>query len=350
MTQNVHHAPILTGNFVGSSWDASPFLLTPYAQAIADAYPIQIPWYLSIPITTKASAIGPNAPLFPQFYGAQSRPQQYDVLILGFSLAANFNDWFTARTVNRLSIQITHQETGIPWVEPIAIGYAPLLSLAGLSVTPPPGGTLFPRMPIMRLPEAFFFPRNTLLKYQWTQMTTDSLPPVTVVLTFHGIQLVMDANKEAPRYVTMPDKTIVKVGSRVPWFGVVPYGRRGAVGRFFGDFTLPTGEQYVQFLPPSDCNVELHDVYANFTATFIDSQNYTVKLNNLRAGSDWTPGFTPSMAFAGDELKANPAAPFTKPYVIELRHRLSVVEQNNAIADTPNACTLTFRGVRRCQY
>lgn len=338
-----HRSAIVTGDFVGSAWDASP-ILTPYAQGIADAYPVQVPWFLSIPIQTQAT----TNPATPIFYAAQSRPQLYDVLIIGASVAANYNDWFTAMAINNLSIQISHQETGVPWVEPIAIGYAPLFSLAGFTTTTPPGSLVFPKTPIQRWPDAFFFPKNTLLKYQWVQMTRVPLPAVKVVLTFIGIQLVKDG--EAPKFVRLPDGSMVKVGYRIPWFGVVPYGRRPATGRVFGDFSLPAGEQYTQFLPPSDCNIEIHDVYANFTAAFVDSRNYTAKLANLRAKDDWTPGFTPSMGFTSDELKINPSAPFCQPYVIETRHRLSIVEQNNAIFDTPIGATLTFRGVRRCLY
>jgi hypothetical protein len=339
-----HRSAIVTGDFVGSAWNTSPYL-TPYAQAIADAYPVQVPWYLSIPINTQAT----SSAYLPIFYGASSRPQQFDVLIIGASLRVDFNQYFLATSpVNSLSIQISHQETGIPWVEPIAIGYVPLLALSGITFTPPAGSAILPKMPLSRWPDAFFFPRNTLLKFQWTQYTPLPLQPVQTVLTFVGIQLVRDG--PAPEFVTLPDGSIVRVGSRIPWFGVVPYGRRSATGRFFGDFSLPAGEQYMQFLPPSDCNVELHDVYANFTAAFIDSRNYTAKLSNLRAGDDWTPGFSPSMSFSGDELKAHNANPFTKPYVIELRHRLGVVEQNNSTFDTKFGASLTFRGVRRCLY
>jgi len=261
---------------------------------------------------------------------------------------ANFNDWFNNVLLNNLAIQISHQETGIPWVEPVVVGYAPILSVAGLAVSPPANTVFYPRMPVMRLPEAFFLPRNTLLEFRWTQYTTMQLPPVSVVLTLIGVQLIR--NGPAPEAVAMPDGSIINVGSRVPWFGVIPYGHRGATGRVFADTTLKAGEQYMQFLPPSDCDIELHDVYSNFTAGYPGSQNYMAKFSNMRAPNDWTPGMSPAMSFAHDELKVNPALPFCKPYLLEFGHRLGVVEQNNATVDTPQGCLLTFRGVRRCQY
>lgn len=347
MSVATEKSKIVTGDYVGSAWDTSP-CWTPYAEAIAASYPIQVPWYLSFPINTQADTPG-VLPIIPKFYGAQSRPQMYDVIILGASLRVEFAAYFAnPGQINNLSIQISHQETGVPWVEPIAIGYAPILALAGLTMTPPAGSAIFSKNPISRWPDAFFFPRNTLLKFQWCQYTSMPMPAVQTVLTFVGVQLVRDG--PAPEWVNLPDGSTVKVGSRIPFYGVVPYGRRSATGRIFGDFRLPTGEQTMQFLPPSDCDVELHDVYANFTAAFVDSRNYSAKLSNLRAGSDWTPGFSPSMSFSSDELKAYNANPFTKPYLLEYKHRLGIIEQNNAMFDTPIGATLTFRGVRRCLY
>lgn len=338
-----HRSAIVTGDFVGPAWDSSP-ILTPYAQAIADSYPVQVPWFLSFPITT----LQDTGPLFPIIQATQTRPQQYDVLIIGANITANFNDWYTLLKLNNLSIQISHQETGIPWVEPVMVGFAPLLAVGGFSTTLPPGSAVMPTMNNMRLPDAFFLPRQTVLEFQWTQVTTLQLPPISIILTFIGIQLMKDG--PPPEFVTLPNGSIIRVGSRIPWFGVVPYGRRFNPGRLFGDFVLTAGDQYMQFLPPSDCNVEVHDVYSNFTAAYTQSQNYAAKLSNMRAVNDWTPGLAPIMSIAGDELKKNPALPFCMPYVLERGHRFGIVEQNNSVVDTPVGCTLTFRGVRRCQY
>jgi hypothetical protein len=130
----------------------------------------------------------------------------------------------------------------------------------------------------------------------------------------------------------------------------VPYGRRQTNARVFGDVTLRAGEQIMQFLPPADCNIELHDTYVNFTAGFTNSQNFAAKLSNMRARNDWTPGLAPLMSVAHDELKNNPALPFCRPYTLEAQHRMGIVEQNNSTVNSPIGGVITFRGVRRCMF
>src|SRR6266540_2016116 len=67
---------IETGDWVGSAWASSP-KWTPYAQAIAAHYPIQVPWYSTHSVTPSVLTTVPTAVV--------TRPNLYDVLIIGAS-------------------------------------------------------------------------------------------------------------------------------------------------------------------------------------------------------------------------------------------------------------------------
>src|SRR6266508_556788 len=69
---------IETGDWVGSACRSSP-KWTPYAQAIADHYPIQVPWYSTHTVTPN------NVNSIPTV--VVTRPNLYDVLIVGASAA-----------------------------------------------------------------------------------------------------------------------------------------------------------------------------------------------------------------------------------------------------------------------
>ena len=323
-----------TGDWIGSAWGSSPEW-SPYAEAIAETYEDQKPWYLTTTITAPAFALGN-----PQFRVITTRPYQHDVLIMGMSA-------FAADTtgLNFLSIQIVHQETGIPWVSPSGIGFAPLLAFAGLNLN---------QTPILKLPEAFFLPKHSQLRLSWTQARDSAIAPVTATITFVGVQLMNPRQGSAPEKIMMPNGDEIPVGSRVPWFGCVPFGRRGDIRRDFGNFFLPNGQQAAQFLPASDCSVEVHDAYANFlngnTVWNGDPRFLALKLSDTRARSDWTPGMQPVSAILGNETQVYPALPFPAPHLLETGKRMSLVEQNNDLAESIFFGSVTFRGVRLCKY
>src|SRR5262245_5139154 len=121
MNAETQHRTIETGDFVGAAWGASPYALTPYAEAIASHYPIQVPWLLSTPITIGGATPGPG-PLV-----VSTRPQLYDVLIVGMSArAVNVIADTGESFVEVIGLQITHKETGIPWAAPNTLGFVPL--------------------------------------------------------------------------------------------------------------------------------------------------------------------------------------------------------------------------------
>lgn len=323
-----------SGDWVGSAWGASPEL-SPYGQAIADYYPIQIPWFLSTPITIGGTSPGPLV--------VTTRPQLYDVLIVGFSALVP-----TDSNREVIGVNITHKETGIPWAAPNTIGYAPLPALAGINNSV---------MPIIKLPEIFFLPARTQLKIEWRVIANETISSTAVVLTLVGIQVINNkAGFMAPQRITMPNGDVIPVGSRLPWFGTVPFGTRDIAGRAFGQFGLGIGQQVVQFLPPIDCNVEIHDAYTSVDtdAGVFDTNGIailqTLKLTDMRSQSDWTPGLTPITAVFGNETQVYPALPFTKPHLLKTGHRTALTMQNNSTNFGVAFKTVTLRGIRLCEY
>jgi hypothetical protein len=347
---NAHVCRIETGDFVGSALKGPEW--TPYAQGIADHYPIQVPWYLSMKqVLTQAVVASTQTP-----FVETTRPQLYDTLILGMSAlitGAAVND-----NGNYIYLQITDLETGIPWVAPNMIGYAPVAAFAGINAGPVTG-TFFPT-PVKKLPEAYFLPKGVRLKLDWFPIPESLIvtPNLTVVLTMIGVQLINHTTGfKAPDRVTMPNGDVIPVGSRLPWVGCVPFGRRNptAGNRTIQGFSLPRGEQATQFLPPVDCNVELHDTYANFLAQSVtpitDKTVFKFKLQDMRSEGDWTPELSPAPAGFGNEEQIQPSMPFVKPHLLRKGHRPALVMLNNSPIDlTLNRATVTIRGVRLCEY
>jgi hypothetical protein len=123
--------------------------------------------------------------------------------------------------------------------------------------------------------------------------------------------------------------------------------------RNIDDFSLPAGEQVTQFLPAANCNVEIHDAYANFLGQgvqFNTAQLLTVKLTDMGAKTYWTPNPSPVTPVFGGDLQVNPALPFPIPYLLRKGHRMQLTLQNNNGITPLLGGTLTFRGVRLCEY
>lgn len=344
---NAETCRINTGDFVGSAFRGPHW--TPYAQAIADHYPIQVPWHLTMrQVLTLSASAATQTP-----FVLTTRPQLYDVLIMGMSalitgVQANDNG-------NFIFLNITDLETGIPWVAPNMIGYAPIGAFAGINADPSTG-TFFP-MPVLKLPDSYFLPKGTRLKLDWYPVTVLGGINLTVTLTFVGVQIINHApGFRAPRKVTMPNGNEIEVGSRVPWFGCVPFGRRqpNVGSRVLSNFDLPAGQQAMQFLPPIDCDVELHDAYANFLAQTVtpiaDKTIFKVKLQDMRSDGDWTPELSPALAVFGNEEQVFPALPFAKPHLLKTGHRTAMAMLNTSAAETLSQGVVTLRGVRICEY
>lgn len=336
---------IETGDFVGSAWGSNPEW-TPYARGIAASYPIQTPWFLTVPFTLAAP---PPSLTLPRV--VFTRPLKYDVLILGMS-ATQFpapNDGATPS--GTLYMQVSHLENAVPWVVENQLGFAALPVFAGLNTNV---------MSVQQMPEAFFLPAHTMLKIAVLPFSMDVIPTVNVKLTMHGVQLVNTSpGFKAPTHVDMPNGDRIPVGGRLPWFACIPYGLRPSpsINRPFGDFTLPSRQQAVQYTPPNNCTVEVHGTYASFLDTSIEfnpanpTELLIQKMNLTRKGDTWTPVFTPVQAAFGSIVQVNVSAPFPKPVRLDPGQRIQVVEQNNntgGVAVTRG--TLSFRGVRLCEY
>jgi len=269
-----------------------------------------------------------------------TRPYLYDVLIIGMS--AGVFDEGSLNGLEFVSLQIADTATGIPWVAPNLIGYSPVLAFAGLNLNP---------NPITKLPEAFFLPAYTQLRLEWTSVFNGVLgADATVNLTLIGIQMMNHrAGFRRPTHVQMPNGSTVEVGSRMPWFGTIPFGEK--FGTAFGAFSLDQGQQVIQYLPPSNCDVEIHDAYSNFKApdaAIIGDQS--MKFADTQSRNDWTPGLSPVTAVLGDESQAYTALPFTMPHVLKKGHRTMFTFQNNNTGLQILNGSVTLRGVRRCEY
>lgn len=347
---------LTTGDWVGSAWRGPEW--TPYAQAIADYYPIQVPWFLTLRVNLPDT--GAALPRVTQV----TRPYQHDMLIFGMAAVVTTAP-FQTDNGNFIYLNITHQETGIPWVAPNTIGYSPLPAFAGVNLpTVGPSFANLSPMPILKLPEAFFLPRHTVLKLDWTYIFSTGAPiNRDAILTMVGVQLIDPTpGFKPPERIAMPNGEVIPVGARLPWFGTIPFGgRQGPTRGLLSNFQLPINQQLMQFLPPIDCNVEIHNVYANFLVSptaydqaggGFDASFLTTKLTDMRAPDDWTPGLSPSTAVFGAETQVDPAMPFTKSHLLKVGHRTAMAAQNNAtaVASTVQRGTVTFRGVRLCEY
>lgn len=336
-----------TGDFVGSAFRGPKW--TPYASAIAAHYPIQVPWYLTkrqtLTLAVSASLQTPVTQI--------TQPQLYDSLIFGMSVL--ISGAVADDNGNFIFLNITDLQTGIPWVAPNMLGYAPVLAFAGANADPVTGA-LFP-MPATKLPEAYFLPKGTRLKLDWYPMTVLGGINLTATLTMIGVQLINHTSGfRAPSHVTMPNGDVIPVGGRVPWFGCVPFGRRqpNPGSRVISNFDLPPGQQCVQFLPPINCNVELHDCYSNFTAQTVtpatNKTDFRIKLADMRSSGDWTPELSPAPVVFGNEEQVFPQLPFIMPHLLKTGHRTAMVLQNNSALVTLSQGVATLRGVRLCEY
>jgi hypothetical protein len=313
---------------------------TPYATAIASYYRSIVPLYLTTQVVFN-NVGGPTT-----VKTIMTSPYQHDVLIMGMSAVQSLGP---LPIVGFPYLNITDQQTGIPWVTPSLFNFSPLPAFVGFPV---PGQ----RTTVLKLPESFFLPKGVELKIDWIPVNLDQTPDVTVTLTMIGVQLInYSRDAQAPETVTMPNGNVIRVGSRMPWFSTVLYGRRIA-GRSLNiaNLMLPALEQAIQYTPPSDCNVEIHDAYASFLDNTFETgaalSSLQVKMDNTRERNDWTPMLTPTPAVFGSFLQVNPTMPFVIPKLLEKGDQLRLVEQNNSSTSPVSQGTLTFRGVRLCQY
>jgi hypothetical protein len=318
------------GDYIGSDWSGP--LWTPYSERIASRYKTIVPWYMSVSSDLSAP---------PSRNTNLTRPYQHDVLIFGASaFVANET---TGNNGQFILLQVTHEETGLTWATPNVLNSAPLPAYAGTDLN---------RTPLLRLPDAFFLPKHTTLRLDWSAVLFAD-QAFDARLTFVGVQLIDPFEGHAPSHVTMPDGKTIRVGNRIPWFGTAGLGRRLNSNALEGPgYSLATGEQRAQYLPSVDCDVEIHDCYANFLLGEIDVTNLVIKLVDMGTDTNWNPTRSPIASIFGDEASINPALPFVKPYLLKKDHRINLVAQNNLAAgggEIQNGL-LTLRGVRLCEF
>jgi hypothetical protein len=318
------------GDYIGSDWRGP--LWTPYSERIANHYRRIVPWYCSI-------SSGLSAP--PSRNTNLTRPHQHDVLIFGCSaFVANET---VGNNGQFIYLQVTHEETGLTWAAPNVLNSAPLPAYAGTDLN---------RTPLMRLPDAFFLPKYTTLRLDWSAVAFAD-QAFDARLTFAGVQLIDPFEGHAPSHVTMPSGEIIRVGNRIPWFGTTGLGRRSnAVALEGPGFFLGGGEQRAQYLPSVDCDVEIHSLYTNFINTGVDVSNLVIKVVDMGTDTNWNPTRSPVASIFGSEFDVNPALPFVKPYLLKKDHRINIVAQNNvgaAGASIDNGL-MTLRGVRLCEF
>lgn len=329
---NNSHCKIDTGDWIGNAWTGPDW--TPYARAIADHYPNQVPWFLTIP-TTLTGGVGQRRVVV-------TSPNLYDVLIFGAHISIGSDS--VGDNGQTVYLQITHLETGIPWVVPNILGYAPMTAFGGVRRNPTSN---------MKFPEAFFLPRRTKLKLEFTNAQIAAATGGTITLL--GVQLTHPSTPKPPERVTMPNGDVIPVGSRLPWFATIGVGQR-----IFDPnsvvFNLPPASpmsQSLEFLPPSQCNVEIHDVHCNFFARdglSLTPDNLAVKIVDMGSHNHWTPNLSPITGVFGVFTQAYPSLPFNKPYLLQKGHRIQILTQNNTpTADIINGL-ITLRGVRLCEY
>jgi hypothetical protein len=318
------------GDYIGSDWSGP--LWTPYSERIASHYRRIVPWYASISSDLSAP---------PSRNTVLTKPYQHDVLIFGAS--AFVTGGTTGTDGQFIYLQVTHEETGLTWAAPNVLNSAPLPAYAGINLR---------RTPILRLPDAFFLPKNTTLRLDWSAVAFAD-QAFDARLTFVGVQLIEPFTGETPRVITMPDGKTINVGDRVPWFGTCGLGERADSEALQGaGFFMAELQQRAQFLISADCDIEIHDLYYNVANVSEDIQNLLVKVVDMGTPTNWNPTKSPVAAVFGDEVSVNPGLPFVKPYLLKKDHRINILSQLNLDAGASGISNglFVFRGVRLCEY
>ena len=303
-------------------------LLTPYAMAIADSYRDQRVVFINVP-TNLTNTVREERVFVTD-------PLDHDVLIIGAHI--NIGSVSNGDFGQQVLLNVSDMTTGLMWSTPNPLDASPATAF---------GGSQFNAMPFVKLPEAFFLAANTRLKHQWKVLGLAT----GGVLTWVGIQLFRPRGGKAPTHVKMPDGSTIRVGSRVPWFCTLGMGTEISI---LGSpsFVLGNGNQYVQFTAPMDCDLEIHDLHANwFTqlGTTTNPEDVLIKIGDKGEPQFWQPSQTPATAILGDFSKVFPEMPFTKPYLQKAGDRLQITTINRSGAAINNAL-LTVRGVQLCQF
>lgn len=302
---------------------------TPYAEAIANEYAIVLPFYLTVPTKLTGSV--------RERVTVTTPGHLYDVLLLGayIDMGSDAN----GDNGQLMFLQVADERSGIPWVAPAPVNASPAVAFGGSRRNP---------SPILSLPEAFFLPKNVELRHDWSVQSTTATGGT---LTWVGVQLIQPIGGKAPEAVQLADGQMVRVGTRLPWFSTMGLGTEiGILGAL--NYVIAGNKRYRNFSAPDDCEIEIHDVQANyFTQGGISSSPNNILLGFSDRGQreSWQLTLSPSPALAGDVTKAFSSLPLCKPYVMKPGDRWQVSVLNLNSSDINNAY-LTLRGVRLCEY
>ena len=255
----------------------------------------------------------------------------------GFGTVGSVTD-----SIQRTFLSVFDNRTRNPWVSPSPIAWAPVTAFAGLDLNP---------MPILKMPEAYFLPRNVELVHDIFNFTDEQSTNGTI--TWYGLQLTNACGKAAPECVTLANGKTVRVGQRQPLWMPLPMGRESYVAGKT-TYNAQAGSNYIQYTEPLDCDAEIHGIVSanlfSFGDTPLDPDAVRIKVTDMGDREMWKPTKAPATAVVGDFTQAYPSLPFNKPYILKKGHRLQVSMQNNIPSTALTNVFLTVRGVRLCEY
>jgi hypothetical protein len=320
----LHHCQLNTGNFIPSGY---PPLLTPYAQAIADLYRVQVPQYITIPTTLTGVAL--------QQKTVVTDPFENDVLIMGAVIQPGDD----ADNGQSIFLNLFNRQDSINWVVPNIVGAAPLTSFGGNGSQP---------TSVMRLPEAYFLPKHTRLQHNFTQPTGAAVTGGSI--TWVGIQLYQPLYDPMPECVNVNGQSI-RIGSRMPWFAALPIGVRSFTAGVL-TFTWAAGASLLYVTPPVDCNLEVHDLHTTaFDTSDVtnDPNNLMVKISTAGRRDMWTPDLSPFTGVFANRTQIYGAMPMSVPLILYKNQRLQFRFQNNSAGSVVKRMAVV-RGVRLCEF
>jgi len=330
---------------------------TPYAEAVAANYRSVAPFYLNVPTTLTGASDERKTVNVPA--------HQYDRLFFAAHVQACVEGGETGDRIitedgdgvitedgddvitegggtspsmcggQQVYLQVSDDRTGIKWATLAPIDAAPMSAY---------GGSGEQVMPLIKLPEAFFLPKNVDLRHDFKVLnaTMDGGR-----ITWVGVQL---ADGVAPEFVDVPGCGQIKVGSRIPWFAVIGLGRQQI--NLSADFQFNSGRRIIAYTQPAECDVEIHDIHGQFTLDVEDlgGNPDLIQFSLAETGQRrfWTQNFTPSRNFLGDTTKAFPTMPLPKPYLLKKGRKLELTAFNNVSGIGIADGFVVLRGVMRC--
>jgi hypothetical protein len=307
-------------------------VITPYAEAIMACYASVVPSFQTVQLNLTGATVEQRLIL--------SDRSQFDQLFFSCHIQGFNND--NGDNGQIVFMNVDDLRSGRSWVAPTPVGFAPLTAFGGVDNQATPN---------LRMPEAFFLPGNVRLRHYINNLTNSQATGGTV--TWVGVQLAQPFEGKTPECVQMINGDVVRVGDRAPLFLSVGLGRKSFVGGVT-TYSVGAGSRYLAYTPPIGCDVEIHDISANFFSEFgtpVGAEAVEFQVVDVGARKMYGPTQNYSQSLMGDFTKVFPAMPFSRPYLLKKGHRLQLSVQNNI---NPNlALTNAFaviRGVRLCEY